>query len=120
MHSSRMRTARLRVVAGGGGRCSDQVSGVEGVDILTWSRGGGGRCSDLVPCCIWCATYPPGLGQTNACENITFATRAVISYSTFCEKHSWRIVLRFPLVQCKLSPILSQNNVAEELKKLKQ
>ena len=39
MHSSRMRTARLRVVSGGG----------KGVDVLTWSRGGGGICSDLVP-----------------------------------------------------------------------
>ena len=46
MHSSRMCTARLRVVPRGG-RHSDQVSGGgrEGVDILTWS--GGGRHSDL-------------------------------------------------------------------------
>ena len=59
MHSSRMRTARLRVVSGGvdiltksqvwwgGGRHSDHVSGA-GVDILTKSRGGGGRHSDQV------------------------------------------------------------------------
>ena len=60
MHSSRMRTTRLLVVSGGGGRCPGPRGGVgrcsdlvpgggEGVDVLTWSQGGGGRCSDLVP-----------------------------------------------------------------------
>ena len=63
------------VRGGGGGRHSDQVPPGPG-------GGEGGRHSDLVPCCIWCVTYPPppGVEQTNACENITFArfaTRAV-------------------------------------------
>ena len=60
MHSSRMRTTRLRIVPGG--------------VLSTWSEGEGGRCCDLVPS----GPPPPRVGQTNACENITFATRAVI------------------------------------------
>ena len=61
MHSSRMRTARLRVVSGwsdqvsgggggggAGGRCSDLVLGGEGVDILTWSQGKGGEGVDIL------------------------------------------------------------------------
>ena len=50
MHSSRMHTAHLHVVLGGGGRggrCSDLVLG-GWVDVQTLSRRGGGRCSDLV------------------------------------------------------------------------
>ena len=36
-------------------------------------RGEGGCCDQ-----VHCPLPPPGVGQTNACENITFATRAVI------------------------------------------
>ena len=49
MHSSRMRTARLRVVLGGGEGADVQTWSQGGVDVQTWSQGGGGgRCSDLV------------------------------------------------------------------------
>ena len=58
MHSSRMRTARLRIVPVGGGRCCHLVWGVGGRccdlvlggregGVVTWS-GGGGRCCHLV------------------------------------------------------------------------
>ena len=51
MHSSRMRTARLRIVTGGGGGCCDHVPGGGGGAgrgvLSTWSQGGG-RCCDLV------------------------------------------------------------------------
>ena len=50
---------------GGGGRGG----------VVTWSRGGG-RCCDLVH---GRPPPPPPSLQTNACENITFATRVVIS-----------------------------------------
>ena len=77
MHSSRMRTARLRIVPGGvvswsrgeGGKCCDLVPGGRDVlsagprgreGVVSWSRGGGeggvvswsrgeGRCCQLVP-----------------------------------------------------------------------
>ena len=56
MHSSRMRTARLRAVSGGG------------VGVVTWSM------------VIHLPPPPPRVEVTHACENITFAryaTRAV-------------------------------------------
>ena len=84
----------------GGGRCCDLVPGGMGGREVLLSRGGGAvlwsgpggeggavvqRGGGVVhsshppltmwpiPWCIWCNTSPPGLGQTNACENITFA-----------------------------------------------
>ena len=48
MHSSRMRTARLRIVPGGGVVTWFRGGGRE-EGVVTWSRGGGGvRCCDLV------------------------------------------------------------------------
>ena len=61
MHSSRMRTAHLHIVRGGGG------------GVVTWSRGGRWLT-------IGVGHIPPGLEVTHACEIITldgFATRAV-------------------------------------------
>ena len=51
MHSSRMRTARLRIVSvwGGGGVVTWCHPGGEG-GVVTWSHPGGGRCCDQVPC----------------------------------------------------------------------
>ena len=54
-------------------------SGGEG-GVVTWSQGGGERrCCDLV---AHLPAPPPGVGQTDTCENITFArfaTWAVIN-----------------------------------------
>ena len=79
-----MRTARLRIVRGGRG-CCDQVScpcpGGRGV---LWpgpmSMSGGWGCCDQVPGSLLLPPPPPPFSDrmTNTCENITFATRAVI------------------------------------------
>ena len=92
MHSSRMRTARLHIVPGGGRCCDLERGGVlwpgQGGGVVTWTGGvlwpgqGGGRCCDLArggrPLVL--PTPSPGVEVTHACENITFArfaTRAV-------------------------------------------
>ena len=96
---------------GGDGGCCDQVpclcGGGGGVVTRSHVHGGGGGCCDQVPClypegegrccpeAFGVATLPsppPGLGQTDACENITFtrfAKRAVIMCGDVC------IVFRF-------------------------
>ena len=62
---------------GGGGGVVTWSWGKGGV--VLWSPGGGGEVVDL-----WCCPSPE-LGQTNACENITFchfATRSVLISSS--------------------------------------
>ena len=90
MHSSRMRTARLCIVLGGGMEVlSPGLGGREG-GVVTWSGGGGRevlspgagvRCCHMVPgggrCCDLVTHLPPRVGQTDACENITFARFAM-------------------------------------------
>ena len=93
IHSSRMRTARLHIVPGGGvvsggrccvqrgrccpgGRCCVQGGGVVTFDPI-WGAGG---VVDLWYCTL--PPPPPRVEVTHACENINFAhfdTRAVTS-----------------------------------------
>ena len=103
MHSTRMRTARLCIVGGGGGRCCDQVRG----------GGGGGRCCDQVwggggevlwpgpgwgggreggavqrPLVLHSSPPPPPRWtewMTHACKNITFArfAKRAVKIQTF-------------------------------------
>ena len=123
-----MRTARLCIVPGGGGR--EVLWSGPGGGVVAWSWGGGGRCCDLIPggwrCCglvpggemlwlgpggreggvvtwsggrevlwsgpggrevLWPGPWsptspPPRVGQTNACENITFARFATWAVKT--------------------------------------
>ena len=84
MHSSRMRTARLRIVRGG---CCDHVPGPGprggGGGVVTRSREGWGVVGggSVVTRSLVHSSLPPFSDRmTNTCENITFArfaTRAV-------------------------------------------
>ena len=48
MHSSMMRTSRLRIVQGGGGCCDHVPGGGRGTGVVTMSQVGGGRGAGVV------------------------------------------------------------------------
>ena len=88
MHSSGMRTARLLTVSHPGGVCPGGGCLPRGLSAWECAYGPWGGYPNIK----WGKHPPPPCGQTDTCENITFANNEINMYTSYCIE-----IVRFPV-----------------------